>query len=85
MGDAIWLTVGGEPYNILQRHLRQRFPGVPIIVAALAGGCSVGYLPPEALYGKGIYQELIAAVAPGSLEQVIDELEVRIKKMLDDV
>ena len=24
MGDAIWLTIGGEPYNVLQRHLRQR-------------------------------------------------------------
>ncbi len=85
MGDAIWLTVGGEPYNVLQRHLRQRFPGVPIIVATLAGGFSVGYLPPEDLYGKGIYQELIASVAPGSLEQIIEELEVRIKKMLDDI
>ena len=85
MGDAIWLTIGGEPYNVLQRHLRQRFPGVPIIVATLAGGFSVGYLPPEDLYGKGIYQELIASVAPGSLEQIIEELEVRIKKMLDDI
>ena len=84
MGDAIWLTVGGEPYNVLQRHLRQRFPGVPIIVATLVGGSGVGYLPPEDVYGKGIYQELIASVAPGSLEQVIEELQMQIQKMLSN-
>jgi hypothetical protein len=35
-------------------------------------------LPPRATYGKGIYQEIIAMVAPGSLEQVIEEIAARI-------
>lgn len=78
IGDAVWVAVQGEPYQVLQRELRRRFPGVPIIVAVLADGWGASYLPPAELYGEGIYQETVAVVTAGSLEHVIDNLTARI-------
>jgi hypothetical protein len=72
MGDAFWLAVEAEHYQQLQRALRDRFPGVPIVVMTLANGSRVSYLPQAETYGKGIYQESIAVLAAGSLEQLIE-------------
>lgn len=82
MGDAIWLAVQGEPYSFLQRRLRERFPEHPIVVATIANGWGPSYLPPSELYGKGIYQEAISWLAPGSLEALTDELSKRIAAIL---
>lgn len=73
-GDAVWLAVEGEQYNLLQRALRDRFPGTPIMVMTLANGSRCTYLPTADAYGKGIYQESIAVLAPGCLEQLIEEI-----------
>ncbi len=81
MGDAIWIAAEGEPYSVLQRHLRAAFPQHPILVATIANGWGPSYLPPRELYGQGIYQESIAALAPGSLEQLIDHLTRRIGEL----
>jgi len=72
-GDAFWLAIEGEHYQNLQTELRQRFPGVPIVVITIANGTRPIYLPCASAYGKGIYQETIALLAPGCLEQVIEE------------
>jgi hypothetical protein len=72
MGDAVWLAVEGEHYQALQRELRRRFPDVPLVVVTLANGSRPTYLPTADVYGKGIYQESIAVLAPGCLEQLID-------------
>ncbi len=82
IGDAVWVAVQGEPYQQLQRELRRRFPGVPIVVAVLADGWGASYLPPAELYGEGIYQETVAVVAAGSLEHLIDNLSARIAACL---
>lgn len=74
MGDAWWLCVPGEHYSLLQTELRRRFPGTPLIIATLANGWGPSYLPTRETYGKGIYQESIAIVAPGSLEQIVEEV-----------
>lgn len=73
-GDALWLAVEGEHYQLLQRSLRERFPGVPLFVITLANGSRVAYLPPREAYGKGIYQETIAVLAPGCLERLVEEI-----------
>lgn len=73
IGDAVWLGVQGEPYNLLQTAVRARFPGTPIFVLSLCDSWGPSYLPPAATYGQGLYQESIAVTAPGSLEKVIDE------------
>jgi hypothetical protein len=72
MGDALWVAVEAEHYQQLQRSLRQRFPGVPIVVMTLANGSRTTYLPRADTYGRGIYQESIAVLAPGCLESLID-------------
>ena len=36
----------------------------------------------QELYGKGVYQELISWLAPGSLEQLIDTLTTRVANLL---
>jgi hypothetical protein len=70
-GEAFWLAVEGEHYQLLQRALRERFPGVPVVVITLANGARPAYLPSADAYDKGIYQESIAVLAPGCLEAVV--------------
>jgi hypothetical protein len=74
LGDAFWVFLAGEYYHALQRALRERFPRHPIVVATVTDGWRPGYVPTAETFGKGIYQESIAAVAPGSLERMIDVL-----------
>jgi hypothetical protein len=82
MGDALFVAVPGEHYSYLQSNLRARFPGRIILVITLAGGWGPSYLPTRETYGKGIYQESIAVLAPGSLEKITDEVARRIEALL---
>jgi hypothetical protein len=81
MGDAFWIGVQGEPYSLLQTSLRARFPQLAIVVCSIANGWGPTYLPPAELYDRGIYQESIAVLAPGSLEGVIAEAADRIQRL----
>jgi hypothetical protein len=81
MGDAVWLAVESEHYSLLQRGLRERFPGTPIVVTTIANGSRATYLPTAEAYGKGIYQESIAVLAQGSLEQLIEIIAGHIEQM----
>jgi len=78
IGDAVWLGVQGESYSMLQTELRRRFPEKIIVVASIASDWGASYLPPRDLYDTGIYQESIAVVAAGSLEQLIESIARRI-------
>lgn len=78
IGDAVWLGVQGESYSLLQTELRRRFPDKVIVFASIAGDWGASYLPPRGLYDTGIYQESIAVVAAGSLEQLIEQIAKRI-------
>jgi hypothetical protein len=80
LGDAFWLAVPGEHYSYLQMSLRARFPGVPIVVITLTGGWGPSYIPTRATYNKGIYQETIALVAPGSLENIVEHVAAMIRE-----
>ena len=44
----------------------------------LINGSRPAYLPSADAYGKGIYQESIAVLAPGCLEQVIESVAAQI-------
>jgi Neutral/alkaline non-lysosomal ceramidase, N-terminal len=79
MGDAYWVFVESELYQDFQRGLRERSFGVPIMVATLTNGSRASYLPTADVYGKGIYQESIAVLAPGCLERLRDEIGAQIK------
>jgi hypothetical protein len=78
IGDAVWLGVQGESYSLLQTELRRRFPDKVLIIASIAADWGASYLPPRDLYDSGIYQESIAVVAAGSLEQLIDSIASRL-------
>jgi hypothetical protein len=82
-GTAIWIVVEGEPYQALQRTLRERFPDEPILVLELANGSRCSYLPPAEIYGKGIYQESIAVLAAGCLEKLTDAISERITALVN--
>ena len=77
-GDAYWVLLAGEHYQYLQRTLRAHLADHPVIVSTVTGGWRPGYLPVSAAYGKGIYQETIAVVAQGSIEQLVEVLHDRI-------
>ncbi|MEY3457063.1 MAG: hypothetical protein RL215_220 [Planctomycetota bacterium] len=81
-GDAIWVFTPGELYQVFQQTLRQRFAPRPVFITTLTGDWQPGYIPPAASYGYGIYQEVIAATAPGSLEVLIEEITRALKRCL---
>lgn len=82
LGDAIWVTCGGEPYNVLQTELRRRFPAHPILLTPLSGDFQVAYLLPQDRYGLGLYQEEPSILAPGCLEILIEAIAERIAALV---
>jgi hypothetical protein len=78
LGDAIWATCGGEPYNLLQVELRRRFPDRALLLSPVSGDQPVAYLLPADLYGRGLYQEEPSILAPGCLETLIEAMADRI-------
>jgi hypothetical protein len=82
MGDAIWVAVEAEHYQLLQRSLRERFPQTAIVVATIVNGSIATYLPTRSTYDTGIYQDTIALFAPGCLERLINEISGQIEKWL---
>ncbi len=81
LGDAIWIFLPGEIYQVLQTTLRTRFPEQPIVITTLANDWSPGYIPPATKFGLGIYQETIAATSPGSLELLIEGVSRELGKI----
>ena len=82
LGDAIWLLLPGEPYQQLQQGLRARFPKTPLVIASNTGPWGPSYLVPEEDYGKGIYQETVAVLGSGCLEELTAHLAERIADWL---
>ena len=82
LGDAIWVAVGGEPYNILQTELRRRFPDQVLLISPLLGPMQVAYLLPKERYGQGLYQEEPSILAPGCLEALLEHVTNQIDELL---
>ena len=82
MGDAIWVTTGGEPYNWIQRELRRRFPEFTIVFSPLVDTMKIGYLLLEDRYGKGLYQEQPSVLAKGCLEMLLEAVAEKIKSVI---
>lgn len=80
IGAALWVFVPGEHYQLLQRQVRAAVSG-PVIVATMANGWGPSYLPTRESYDTGIYQETIAVLAPGALEQVSDAVARQLREM----
>lgn len=82
IGGAVWVFLPGELYQVFQTTLRARFPDVALVVSTVTNDWQPGYLPSAASYDYGIYQETIAAVAPGSLETVIEVVSREVRALL---
>lgn len=82
LGSAVWVFTPGELYQHFQVTLRARFPHLAVVVVTLTNDWQPGYLPTEATYGKGIYQDVIAAVAPGSLETLTEAVVREVESLL---
>ena len=84
IGDAVIVALDGEHYNVLQRTLRERFPGVSLIIGTLANGSNVWYLPDSSSYGLGLYQEEVSILARGCLEAVLETTTTAIRRVISD-
>ena len=82
LGDSIWVFVPGELYQIFQLTIRERFADHPVFVTTLTNDWQPGYIPPASAYGYEIYQEVIAATAPGCLEVLMETISRRLKHLL---
>lgn len=82
LGGSVWVFCPGELYQVFQVTLRERFPGVALMIATVTNDWQPGYLPAASSYGYGIYQEVIAAVAPGALETVIEAVSREVRAVL---
>lgn len=71
VGDGVWAWFNGEPYNLLQRELRGRFPGTPIVTGVLCNRPH-SYILPRERCGLGLYQEECSTLAPGALERILE-------------
>lgn len=71
-GDAVFVAHPGEAYSRLQTALRERFPGIPIVVMNLTNGPGFVYLPTAEAYARGAYQAWQTPLAPGALDLLID-------------
>jgi hypothetical protein len=80
----VWVFAPGELYQIFQTTLRERFNRYPILVTTLTNDWQPGYIPPASSYGRAIYQEVIAATAPGCLETLIEAVSQRIESLLEE-
>jgi hypothetical protein len=83
-GHVAWVLVPGEPYQSFQTKLRDEFPTAAIVVAAITDDWQPGYIPAGTAYGKGIYQDVISAVAPGSLETLTTAVGKELRSLLVD-
>jgi hypothetical protein len=81
VGGAIWVFTPAELYQSFQITLREEFPDVAVVVGTITNDWQPGYIPPAASYGYGIYQEIIAATAPGSFESLTAAVIREIRKM----
>lgn len=81
-GGAVIVAQPGEGYSALQRDLRRRFPGTPIVVASLANGPVWTYLPTRDLFAHNAYQVWHTPFQPGCHEAVLDAAQVAIARVL---
>lgn len=83
LGDSLWVTTGGEPFSLLQRELRRRFPRHTVLVSPLDGDMQAAYILEASCYGRGLYQEEPASLAGGSLEMLIEIIGARMAELVN--
>ena len=67
LGDSFLIGQPNEAYSEFQKELRKQLSPKAVAVINIVNG-GAGYLPPQDLYDKDIYQEWQTPFASGSLE-----------------
>lgn len=83
LGDAIVIGHPGEAYSRLQLTVRERFPGVPLVVMNLTNGPGFVYLPTREAYERGAYQAWQTPLAPGALELLEEHVCALVAELLE--
>jgi hypothetical protein len=81
-GEAVWIALNGEYYNVLQRSLRDKFDRYALCIITLVNGSDIWYVPDSAAYGKGIYQVDTSMVDENGLNTIVQELTHTISTMI---
>lgn len=84
LGDALLVAHPGEAYSRLQRDLRARLPGRPVLVLNLTNGPGFVYLPTADAYDRGAYQSWQTPLAAGALELLTTHAGALLDALLDD-
>jgi len=81
IGDVVLVGSCCEPYSMLQKELRRRFPNHTVICMNLING-SIGYLPPSELYDTDVYPVWQTPFERGSLEKTLETMTQAIRNVL---
>ena len=81
IGDVVLVGSCCEPYSMLQKELRRRFPNHTVICMNLING-SIGYLPPAELYDTDVYPVWQTPFERGSLEKILETMTQAIRNVL---
>ena len=81
IGDVVLVGSCCEPYSMLQKELRRRFPNHTVICMNLING-SLGYLPPSELYDTDVYPVWQTPFERGSLEKILETMTQAIRNVL---
>jgi hypothetical protein len=81
IGDAFLVGYPAEAYSTLQTGLRAAFPDHAVVVMNVVNG-SIGYMPPEDLYGEDLYEVWQTPLAAGCLESMHEACVATMRKMV---
>ena len=81
-GEAIFVAQPGEAYSYLQTELRHRNPDRVIFVMNLTNYPGLFYLPTKSAYAAPAYQAWQTLLAPGCIEEVVEETDKYIKEFI---
>ena len=70
-GDTLFVGTPGEAYSDLQQALRTAFPDLAVVVMNIING-SIGYLPPDKLYDRDLYEVWQTPFQRGSYERLLE-------------
>ncbi len=82
LGDAIWVFVPASCIRCSRSSCGSVLRLIPCSWTTLTNDWQPGYIPPASTYGHEIYQEVIAATAPGCLETLIEAISRRLTNLL---
>ena len=82
MGQSLFVAHPNEAYSCFQQDLRAAFPDWAVVVTNVSGTSGAGYLYPEELDGRDVYQVWQSPFAAGALQVLQDACTVEGRRLL---